>query len=136
MCIRMSRKNVNLDSKKIKKSDFYSNQKIVKIDDFDINKLLVSKEEPYCIKSSSKYFIGYSDNDVIRPLCVRLPQMTGSAKKIDFNLTMSFTISDKQLLKKYNQMWKRTEKLLEIKSDSKPVYGDDEKYKKNKNKNK
>ena len=28
-----------------------------------------------------KYFIGYNDNDVIRPLCVKLPQMTGYAKK-------------------------------------------------------
>ena len=27
-------------------------------------------------------------------------------------------------------MWKRIEKLLEIKFDSKPVYGDDQKYKK------
>ena len=32
------------------------------------------------------------------------------------------------MLKKYNQLWKRAEKLLEIKFDSKPVYGDDEKY--------
>ena len=42
--------------------------------------------------------------------------------------TLSFKISDKQLLQKYNQMWKRIEKLLEIKFDSKPVYGNDEKY--------
>ena len=42
--------------------------------------------------------------------------------------TLSFKISDKQLLKKYNQMWKRIEKLLEIKFDSKPVSGNDEKY--------
>ena len=40
---------------------------------------------------------------------------------------MSFKISDKQLLKKYNQIWKRVEKLLKIKFDSEPVYGD--KYK-------
>ena len=58
--------------------------------------------------------------------------MTGYARKSEFNLTMSFKISDKQLLKKYNQLWKRIEKLLEIKFDSKPVYGDDEKYMKTK----
>ena len=50
----------------------------------------------------------------------------------EFNLTMSFKISDKQLLKKYDQIWKRIEKLLKIKFDSKPVYGDDEKYTKTK----
>ena len=37
-------------------------------------------------------------------------------------------ISDKELLKKYEQIWKRTEKLLRITFDSKHVYGDDEKH--------
>ena len=41
---------------------------------------------------------------------------------------MSLKISNKKLLKKYNEIWKRIEKLLKIKFDSKPVYGDDEKY--------
>ena len=33
-------------------------------------------------KNALKYFIGYNDNDVIRLLCVRLPQMSGYAKKL------------------------------------------------------
>ena len=37
-------------------------------------------------------------------------------------------ISDKELLKKYEQIWKRTEKLLRITFDRKHVYGDDEKH--------
>ena len=41
----------------------------------DINKILVSKEEPYCSNKSIKYFIGYNDNDDIRPLCIILPQI-------------------------------------------------------------
>ena len=94
----------------------------------DVNKILVSKEEPYGTKNSFKYFIGYNDNDVIRQLCVKLPQMAGYARKCEFNWTMPFKISDKELLKKYDQIWKRIEKLLKIKFDSKPVYGDDEKY--------
>ena len=54
--------------------------------------------------------------------------MTGYIRKFDGNTTMFFKINDKQLLKKYNQIRKRIEKLLEIKFDSKPVYGGDEKY--------
>ena len=46
-------------------------QKVTKIDDIDVNK--ISKEEPYVTKNSFKYFIGCSDNDVIRPLCIKLP---------------------------------------------------------------
>ena len=95
----MSGKRVNLDDKKIKRSNFYRNKKVTKIDDI-VNKILVSKEEPHGTKNSFKYFIGYNDNDTIRPLCIKLPQMTGHAKKFEFNLTMSFKISDKQLLKK------------------------------------
>ena len=53
-----------------------------------------------------KYFIRYNDNGVIRPY-IKLPQMTGYVRKFEGNRTMSFKISDKQLLKKYNQMWKK-----------------------------
>ena len=72
-------------------------KKVAKIDDIDVNKILVSKEEPYGTKSSFKYFIGYNDND-IRPLYI--PQMTGYIRKFEGNTTMSVKISDKQLLKK------------------------------------
>ena len=67
----MSGKNGNLGDKKIKKSDFYKN-KVTKIDDSAVNKILVSKEEPYVTKNPFKYFIGYNDNGVIRPLCIKL----------------------------------------------------------------
>ena len=102
-------KNVNFGDTKIKKSYFYKNKKVTKIDGIDINKILVSKEEPYGTKNSFKYFIGYNDNDVIKSLCIKLPQMSGYVRKFESNLTMSFKISDKQLLKKYNQVWKRVE---------------------------
>ena len=29
--------------------------------------------------------IGYKDNDVIRPLCIKLPQMTGYVRKFEGN---------------------------------------------------
>ena len=124
----MGGKSVNFDYKKIKRSDFYMNKKVTNIDYIDVNKILVSKEEPYGTKNSFKYFFGYNNNDVIRPLCIKLPQMTGYVRKFEGNTTMSFKISNKQLLKKYNQIWKRVEKLLKIEFDSEPVYGDDDKY--------
>ena len=89
----MSGNSINFDDKKIKKSDFYNkNKKIFNIDDIDVNKILVSKKEPYGKNNSLIYFIGYNDNDVIRPLCLRLPQMTGYAKKFNENVTMSFIL--------------------------------------------
>ena len=124
----MSGKNINFDDEKILKSYFYKNEKQFQIDDVNVNKILVSKKEPYGTKNALKYFIGYNDNDVIRPLCLRLPQMTGYAKKFNEIVTMSFRANNKQLLKNYNKIWEKVEKLLRIDFESKPVYGDDDKY--------
>ena len=79
--IKMSGKNINFDDKKIKRSSFYKNKEINNIEDIDINNILVSKKKRYGTKNSLKYFIGYNDNDNIRPLCIRPPQMTGYARK-------------------------------------------------------
>ena len=79
----MSGKNINFDDKKIKRSEFYKNKNVTRIDDIDVNKILVSKKEPYGTENSFKYFVEYNDNDVIRPLRVRLPQITGYARRFD-----------------------------------------------------
>ena len=123
----MSGKNINFDERKLKEATFTKTKKYFKSIALMLI-FLVSKEESYGSQNSFKYFIGYNDNDVIRPLCVKLPQMTGYAKKFEFKSTMSFKISDKQLLRKYNQIWKKVEKLLKIEFNSRPVYGGDEKY--------
>ena len=121
----MSRKNKNFEDKNVKKIDFYKNKKVTKI---HANKILVSKEEPYGTDNSFKYFIGYNDNDIIRPLRIKLLQMTGYVRKVEANTTISFKIRDKQLLKNNNQIWKRVEKLLKIEFDTETVYGDNDKY--------
>ena len=54
--------------------------------------------------------------------------MTGYARKFDENATMSFKANNKQILKTYNKIWEKVEKLLKINFESKPVYDDDEKY--------
>ena len=46
-------------------------------------------------KNALKYFIGYNDNYLMRPLSLRLPQMTGYAKKFRENVTMSFRVNNK-----------------------------------------
>ena len=70
----MSGKSINFDDKKINKTNFYKNKKLLNINDLDVNKILVSKKEYYGTNNSLKYFTGYNDDDdVIRPLCIKLP---------------------------------------------------------------
>ena len=74
----------------------------------DVNKILVSKKETYNKYNLSKYFIGYNDNSVIRPLYLFISQTTGYINKFDKNkITMSLMIKDIQLFKKYNKIWKK-----------------------------
>ena len=73
---RNERKEHKFWQQKHQKSDFYNkNKKIFNIDDIDVNKILVSKKEQYGEYSSFKYFIGYNDNNIIRPLYLELSQM-------------------------------------------------------------
>ena len=50
------------------------------------------------------------------------------ARKFDENVTMSFRVNNKQILKNYNKIWEKIEKLMKIDFESRPVYGDDDKY--------
>ena len=66
------------------------------IDDIDVNKILVSKKEPCAKNNSLVYFIGYNDNDVIGPLCLKLSQMTGYINKFKENIAISLRVKDKK----------------------------------------
>ena len=110
----MSANNINFDDKQLNKSNFHKNKKLFKIDDIDGNKILISKKESYSTKNSLKYFIGYNNKDVIRPLCINLLQMIGYVKHFDRNKTISFKIINEKLLKKYTEIWERVSSLLNI----------------------
>ena len=127
--IRMSGKNIIFNNEKISKSNFYKSYSLFNIDDTDFNKILSSEKQPYGTKSSLKYFSGYNDDDdVIRPLCIKLLQMITYVKCFDNNKAMSFKASENKLLKKYIEIWERVSSLMKIKFDSETVFGDNDKY--------
>ena len=99
--------------------------------DIDVNKILASKKESYGKNNALKYVIGYNDNDVIRPLCLTLSQISGFIKRGKENkktiIAMSLMVKDKELLKNYDKVWEKIESLMVIDFESKPVYGDDDK---------
>ena len=78
------------------------------------------RKEQYGKYNSSKYFIGYNDNDVIRPLYLELSLMTGYINKFEKNkIAMSLMVKDKEFLKDCNKIWKKIEKLMSIDFESK-----------------
>ena len=94
----MSKKNIICDDKKISKSNTCKNKKVFNIYDIDVDKILISKKEPYGKKSLFKYFLVYND-DVIRPLCIKFLQMIGYVKHFDSNKTISLEVNNNRLKK-------------------------------------
>ena len=125
----MSGSSVIFDDEKMKKKFFCRSRKPFNASDIDINEIVISKEVAYGTKNSLKYFLGYNDEeDVIRPLLLKLPQTIGYLKKFDDSMTMSLRVDDSKLFNKYCKIWKTIKGLLGIEFDSEPVYGDTDSY--------
>ena len=95
----MSWKNINFEDKNIKKKWFLQKQKIFKIDEIYVDKILLSKAEPYDTDKWITYFIGCNDDDIIIPIWIKRPQMIGYVKCFNINKIMFFKVTDKKLLK-------------------------------------
>ena len=66
----------------INKNTFHKHRKI-DVDKRDVNKISISDEDSCGKKRLLKYFIGYKNHKGIRPLYIKLPQMSRYAKYFD-----------------------------------------------------
>ena len=82
------------------------------LDSVDLSKIVVSSR--WKLKDTTyKYFCGCLNNDVIKPLCVILPQMDGYIKHFDNGRkNMSFVTDDKEVYEKYDEIWNVIKELL------------------------
>ena len=101
------------------------------LDSVDLSILVVSSRWKIS-DTKYKYFCGYLNNDVIQPLCVILPQMSGYIKYFDDSgKNMSFVTDDKEVYEKYNEKWYRkmvmknvVKELLKLKFTVSPIRDD------------
>ena len=67
-----------------------------------------------------KHFIGYKEGEIIKLLFIILPQMNGYTKFFENGgKNMSFIIKDDDVMDKYNEIWNKIKKDLNIKFHSK-----------------
>ena len=70
-----------------------------------------------------KYFIGYLEGGIVKPLCIILPQMSGYIKYFENGgKNMSFLIKDDEVWDKYDKIWDVIKDKLGIKFHSELVY--------------
>ena len=78
----MSSQKLKFGDKEVNKKEFYSSKEAILLDSVDLSKIVVSKKWKLD-DTRYKYFCGYLNNDVLQPLCVILPQMSGYIKYFD-----------------------------------------------------
>ena len=91
-------------------------------DSIKVNQIVVSDKFKH-IDDGSKYFIGYRQDDIVKPLCIILPQMSGYIKYFENRgKNMSFMIKNNDVLDRYNEIWDSIKGKLNIKFHGMPVY--------------
>ena len=117
----MSSQKIKFGDKEINKKEFYLSKQAIFLNSVDLSKIVVSSKWKIS-DTKCKYFCGYLNNDVIQPLCVILPRMSGYIKYFDDGgKNMSFVTDDKEVYKKYNEIWEVVRKLLKLKFFVSPV---------------
>ena len=120
----MSSQKIKFGDKEVDKKNIYSSKKVFLLDSVDLSKIVVSSR--WKVNDTTyKYFCGYLNNDVIKSLCVILPQMNGYIKYFDNGgKNMSFATDDKEVYEKYDGIWNVIKGLLKLKFTTSPIRDD------------
>ena len=110
-----------MEIKKLIKKKFYSSKEAILLDSIDLSKIVVSSRWKLN-DMAYKYFCGYLNNDVSKPLSVILPQMNGYIKYFeDGGKNMSFITDDEKVYDKYDEIWNVVKRLLRLKFTVNPI---------------
>ena len=109
----------------VNEKEFHASKQEIALNLLNTSKIVVSDKFKHS-HDGSRYFIGYlHDDDVIRPLCIILPQMSGYIKYFDYGgKNMSFKIEDESVYLKYTEIWNKIKKSQGIRFHSQPLYDD------------
>ena len=94
--------NKNVDNIEVNKNEFHTSKQAIDLNLININKIVISEKFKHSDKGF-KYFIGYKDDNIVRPLYILSPQMNEYIKCFEnWGKNLSFMIEDDSVLVKYN----------------------------------
>ena len=96
----MSENTLKFNNIRVNKKEFHKSKQPIDLYLVTVNKIVVSDK----FKQSDegfKYLIGYQKDEIVKPLCIVLPQMSGYIKYFESGgKNMSFMIKDVNILDK------------------------------------
>ena len=118
----MSKKTLEFDNIIANNRELHKSKQPIDLMSVNVDQIVVSDKFKHS-DDSFKYFISYKEDEIVKPLCIILPQMTGYIKYFENGgKKMSFMIKEDDVLDKYNKIWGKTKNKLNIKFHSIPVY--------------
>ena len=118
----MSEKTLKLNNITLNKKEFQKSKEPIDFMSVNVNQIVVSDKFKHN-NEGFKYFIGYQEGEIVKPLCIILPQMSGYIKYFENGgKNMSFLIKDDEVWGKYDKIWDVIKNKLNIKFHSGPVY--------------
>ena len=72
----MSEKTLKLNNIRLNKKEFHKSKEPIDLMSVNVDQIAVSNKFKYN-NEGFKYFIGYQEGRIVKPLCISLPQMSG-----------------------------------------------------------
>ena len=118
----MTKKTLKFNNIRVNKKKFHMSKKAIDLMSVNVNKIVVSDKFNHN-EDGFKYFIGYQEGEIVKPLCIILPQMSGYIKYFENGgKNMSFLIKDDEVWDKYDKIWDVIKDKLGITFHNEPVY--------------
>ena len=118
----MGEKTLKYNNIKVNKKEFHKSKQVIELDLVDTGKIVVSDKFRHS-EEGFKYFIGYQENEIVKPLGIILPQMNGYIKYFDNGgKNMPLLIKYSEIWEKYEDIWNVIKNKLNIKFHSQPIY--------------
>ena len=113
---------LEFDNIRVNKKEFHKSKQPIDLTSVNGDQIVVSDKFKHS-DEGFKYFIGYQEDEIVKPLCIILPQMSGYIKYFENGgKNMSFLIKDDEVWDKYDKIWDVIKNKLNIKFHSEPVY--------------
>ena len=101
----MSEKTLKFNNIRLNKKELYKSKQPIDLDLVNVDQIVVSDKFKHS-DNGFKYFIGYQEDEIVKPLCIILPQMSGYIKFFkNGGKNMSLIVKGDSVLNKYNKIW-------------------------------
>ena len=102
---RMSKKTLKFVNIRVNKKEFHKSNQPIDLMPVNTEYIVTSDKFKYS-DEDFKYFISYQEDEIVKLLCIILPQMSGYIKYFkNSSKYMPFFVRDDNVLDKYNQIW-------------------------------